>query len=289
MGCLRARTDEKSGNGCFSCRGLQRKCALVGACGCVRSQEEHARLMLAMSQFSLDQFPLAARNFALSSDLAMEDARAAYAWAYSLVRTNQPRQANAIADILQTRSLPQDIQLLVCKLYTASESFELAIPCLKKLIQNNPAMPDTHYELGLLIRLDRHSEALPELRAELAINPKDIDAQYDLAYLLLETSEKEEAVRLLHSVLASNPNHTQAQYQLGKLLLEEGKTDDAIKHLEIAVRLSSADDFVHYQLQIAYRRAGRIEDANRELQKYKELKASKREDATRHEAHDSKP
>lgn len=252
-------------------------------------QEEHARLMLAMSQFSLDRFPLAAKNFALAGDLAMEDARAAYAWAYSLVRTNQPRQANAIADILQTRSLPQDVQLLVCKLYTASESFELAIPCLKKLIQNNPAMPDTHYELGAtLIRLDRHSEALPELRAELAINPKDIDAQYDLAYLLLETSEREEAVRLLQSVLASNPNYTQAQYQLGKVLLEEGKTDDAIEHLEIAVRLGSEDDFVHYQLQVAYRRAGRIEDANRELQKYKELKATRREDATRHEANDSR-
>lgn len=252
-------------------------------------QEGHSRLMLAMSQFSLEIFSEAARNFSLTSDLAMEDARTAYAWAYSLVRTNQPRQANAIADILQKRSLPQDVLLLVCKLYTASESFELAIPCLKNLIQTNPTMPDAHYELGAtLIRLDRPSEALPELRAELEINPKDIDAQYNLAYALLETSERKEAVRLLQSVLASNPDYAQAQYQLGKVLLEDGQTEGAIEHLEIAARLNPADDFVHYQLQGAYRRAGRIEDANRELQKYKELKATKREDATHHEAHDSR-
>ena len=251
-------------------------------------QEERARLMLAMSQFSLERFQDAAKNFALTSDLAMEDARTAYAWAYSLVRTNQPRQANAIGDILQTRTLPQDVQLLVCKLYTASESFELAIPCLKKLIQNSPTMADAHYELGAtLIRLDRPSEAIPELRAALSINPKDIDAQYNLAYALLETSEREEAVRLLQSVLTSNPNYAQAQYQLGKVLLEQGKTEDAIEHLQIAARLSPADDYVHYQLQVAYRRAGRVQDANRELEKYKELKAGKREDATRRQAHEA--
>jgi tetratricopeptide (TPR) repeat protein len=250
-------------------------------------QEERVRLMLAMSEFSQDRFQDAAKNFSLASDVAMEDGRTAYAWAYSLVRTNQPRQANAIADILQTRSLPQDIQLLVCKLYTASESFELAVPCLKKLIQNSSTMPNAHYELGAtLIRLDRPAEAIPELRAELAIDPKDIDAQYDLAYALLETSEKKESVNLLQSVLAINPSYTQAQYQLGKVLLEDGKIEPAIEHLEVATRLNPSDDFAHYQLQVAYRRAGRIEDANRELQKYKQLKAAKREDAS-HEVHES--
>lgn len=249
-------------------------------------EDERSRLMLAMSQFSLERFTDAAKNFAATSDLTMQDNRTAYAWAYSLVRTNQPQQANAIADILRTRSLPQDIRLLVCKLYTASESFELAIPCLRMLVQENPTMLDVHYELGAtLIRLNRPSEAIPELRAELAIDSKDIDAQYDLAYSLLETSQKEEAIRLLGSVLTENPNYTQAHYQLGKVLLESGKSEEAIEHLEIAARLNPANDFVHYQLQVAYRRIGRAEDANRELQRYKELKAAKREGVALHDSH----
>jgi hypothetical protein len=86
--------------------------------------------MLAISQFSLERFTDAAKNFAATGDLAMQDDRAAYAWAYPLVRTNQPQQANAISDILGTRSLPQDTCLLVCELHTALESFELAIPRL---------------------------------------------------------------------------------------------------------------------------------------------------------------
>ncbi len=83
-----------------------------------------------------------------------------------------------------------------------------------------------------LIRLGKPNDAIPELREELKINPSDVDAQYDLAYALSETSHKEEALTLLHSVLALNPNYSQAHYQLGKMLLEEGKTEEAIGHLE---------------------------------------------------------
>ena len=251
--------------------------------------DQHSRLMLAMSLFSLERFSEAARNFSPISDLAMQDTRTAYAWAYSLVRTNQPQQANVIADILAARNLSPDVHMLVCKLYTASENYEHAIPCFRTIGSENPEMPGVHYELGAtLIRLDKPTDAIPELREELKINSRDIDAQYDLAYALLETSQKEEALSLLRSVLILNPNYPQAHYQLGKVLLEEGKTEEATGHLEVAARLDSDDAFVHYQLQVAYRRAGRTEDADKELQRYKAIKASKRDNTALHDGHESK-
>jgi tetratricopeptide (TPR) repeat protein len=240
--------------------------------------DQRSRLMLAMSLFSLERFSEAAKNFTAISDLAMQDARTAYAWAYSLVRTNQPEQANVIADILAARDLSPDIHLLVCKLYTASENYDHAIHCFRTITSENPEAPGVHYELGAtLIRLGNPTDAIPELREELKINPRDIDAQYDLAYALSETSHKEEALSLLRSVLALNSNYSLAHYQLGKVLLEEGKTEEAIGHLEAAAKLNPDDEFAHYQLQVAYRRAGRTEDANRELQRYKDIKASKRD------------
>ena len=252
-------------------------------------EDQRSRLMLAMSLFSLERFPDAAKNFTAIGDLAMQDTRTAYAWAYSLVRTDQPQKANAIADILAARDLSPDVHLLVCKLYTASENYEHAIPCFRAIAAANPEMAGVHYELGAtLIHLDKPADAIPELRVELKINPSDIDAQYDLAYALSETSHKEEALSLLHSVLALNPNYSQAHYQLGKMLLEEGKTEEAIGHLEAAAKLDPDDAFVHYQLQVAYRRAGRTEDANRELQRYKDIKASKRESVALHEGHEMK-
>jgi tetratricopeptide (TPR) repeat protein len=251
-------------------------------------KDERSRLMLAMSLFSLERFSDAAKNFSVISGLVMRDSRTAYAWAYSLVRSNQPKQANAIADMLAARDLSPDVHLLVCKLYTASENYEHAIPCLRTITSENPEMPGIHYELGAtLIHMGNPSDAIPELRAELKTNSGDIDAQYDLAYALLETSKKEEALSLLRSVLALNPEYPQAHYQLGKVLLEDEKTEEAIGHLEAAGRLSPNDPLVHYQLQVAYRRTGRTEDANKELQRYKDIKASKRNSMALHEGHET--
>jgi tetratricopeptide (TPR) repeat protein len=240
-------------------------------------KDQSSRLMLAMSQFSLERFTEAEKNFAPINKLAMQDPRTAYAWAYTLVRTHQPLQANGIADILSGQDLPPDARLLVCKLYTASETFARAISCLQRLAAMNPSMLDVHYELGAtLIRLDRPAEAITELRTELKLDPEDLDAKFYLAFALLQTQQKEAAIPLLRSVLATNPNYSEAQYQLGKVLLDQDNVDEAVEHLEAAAKLDADNAIVHYQLQVAYRRMGRTADATRELERYKDLKASQR-------------
>jgi tetratricopeptide (TPR) repeat protein len=246
--------------------------------------DQRSRLMLAMSLFTIEKFADAARNFAPIGDLAMQDTRSAYAWGFSLARTNQQQQANQIADALVTRDLTPDVRMLVCQLYNLTENYEHAVPCFRRLAEDNPIMPHAHFETGAtLVHLDRPAEAIPELRAELKLNPQDVDTQYYLAFALLETSQKDEGMQLLRTVIAEKPDHSQAQYQLGKVLLEDGKIDEAIPHLEIAAKLDPTSDYIHYQLQNAYRRAGRTDDANRELAIYKQIKASHRNTGPPHE------
>ena len=247
--------------------------------------DQRSRLMLAMSLFSIEKFNEAAQNFAPIGDAVMQDTRSAYAWAFSLARTHQEQQANQIIDTLAARDLAPDVHMLVCQLYNTTENYEHAVPCFKKLAEENPTMPRAHFETGAtLVHLDRPADAIPELRAELKLNPPDVDAQYYLAFALLETSQKDDAVSLLRTVIAEKPDHAQAQYQLGKVLLEDGKIDEAIPHLETAAKLDPYSDYIHYQLQAAYRRAGRIEDANRELEVYKQIKASHRNAGAAHES-----
>ncbi len=256
----------------------------------VSPSDQNGRLMLAMSQFSLEQFGEAAKNFSLVSGTVLEDPRATYAWAYSLIRTNQPQQANSLAGVLESRDLSPDVRMLVCKLYTASENYEHALRCLRGLASEPPDAAEVHYQIGAtLIRMDKPADAITELRAALKADPKDADAEYDLAFALLETSQKEEGTSYLRRLIAVNPDYPQAQYQLGKVLLEGGQTVDAIPYLETAAKLSPNDDFVHYQLQVAYRRSGRKEDADRELQRYKELKAGARDNATERLNRNAKP
>jgi tetratricopeptide (TPR) repeat protein len=239
--------------------------------------DKNSRLMLAMSLFSIERFHEAAGQFAPIEELTMQDPRSAYAWAYSLAHTNQQQHANDIANNLAARELSPDIHLLVCKLYTALENYEHALPCLQKILEQYPSMLNVHYEIGAtLVHMGRSGEAIPLLQAELTLNPDDVDAKYYLAYALLETSHREEAIMQLQSLISTDPQYSQAQYQLGKAMLEDNKTNEAVQHLEVAERLDPSSEYVHYQLQIAYRRAGRVEDANRELQVYKELKANRR-------------
>lgn len=240
--------------------------------------DERSRMMLAMSLFSLDKYKEATGQFALLPHTSLTDARAAYAYAYSLAHSGKPQQANQIADQLASQPLPAEVLSLVCHLYMDVENYEHSASCYRNAYQQYPTLKRAHYEVGAsLIHLDRPQEAVPELQQELTLSPNDPDVEYYLAYALLQTSHKPEAAKILESVVAAQPGHAEAQYQLGKLLLEDGKTDEAIQHLEIAENKDPAVDYIHYQLQIAYRKAGRAADAEREVKTYREIKARHRE------------
>ena len=64
--------------------------------------------------------------------------------------------------------------------------------------------------------------------------PRDVEDEYNLAYVLLRQSKTDEATDHLRAVLARHPDHPGANYQLGKALLDGGQTKEAITYLEAA-------------------------------------------------------
>jgi tetratricopeptide (TPR) repeat protein len=236
-----------------------------------------ARAMLAVSLYSSRQYAEAAQAFVSVGDGVYRDPRMAYAWAFSLARTNNPQKAIEVLNKLTATQLPKEMWLAVGDLYTQVDDQEDALRCFRKVIELDPSMERAHYFAGVaLIRLGRPSEAISEFEAELKLMPGEPDTEYNLAYALLETSQKDQALALLRKLLAAHPDHAQAQYQLGKELLASGDKDEAIPHLEAAARLDPEDDYIHYQLQAAYRKAGRTADADKELAVYREIKDRKR-------------
>jgi tetratricopeptide (TPR) repeat protein len=124
--------------------------------------------------------------------------------------------------------------------------------------------------------LERPEEAARELQGELQLDPDNIDAEFNLAFTLLQQSQNQQAVELWKKVLARNPDHAEANYELGKELLAEGKSPEALPYLEASVRLKPQFEPAHYQLQSAYRAVGRKDDADREAKIYRALKAKSR-------------
>jgi tetratricopeptide (TPR) repeat protein len=229
--------------------------------------------ILAISLFATERYANAAQVFGTLGDAAMTDPDMAYAWAFSLAHTNQPKQARAILEKLTSRQLPPEMLVSIGEVYNNLGEYEQALACFRKAVQQDPSIKKAHDDAGsALIRLDRPAEAIPELQAELKLNPDEPDTQYRLAYALLQTSQEDQAIIVLRTLVAAHPNHARARYDLGKELLETGKTEEAIQNLEVAAKLAPERAYVHYQLQSAYRKAERTSDADRELQLYRQIK-----------------
>jgi len=240
--------------------------------------DTQARAMLAISLYSAQKYPEAAKAFGEVGDGVYRDPRIAYAYADSLARSTDPKKTVEVLGKLTAQPLSKEMWMTAGDVYTQVDDYEDALRCFRKAIELDPTMDRAHHFAGVaLIRLGRPSEAIPDLEAELKLSPNDPDTQYNLAYALLETSQKDQAMSLLEKLITEHPNHAQAQYQFGKELLISGDKNEAIMHLEAAARLEPDVDYIAYQLQAAYRKAGRTSDADKEMQVYREIKDNQRE------------
>ena len=252
-------------------------------------QDLSLRAMLGMALFNTNSFAEAAQAFTPLGDNAFRDPRIAYAWAISLIKTNQYQPASTVLEKLQTQQSSTEILLLVARAWTEMGYYPQAAAASHKALQIDSQLPRAHFIAGnAYMRLEKYDEAVNEFRAEMAVSPSDVENEYNLAYALLRQSKTDEALGHLRAVLTQAPEHAGANYQLGKALLDGGQTKDAISYLEAAARLSPDLDYVHYQLQMAYRKDGRREEADRELAVYKQIKADKRESSVRRLEENSK-
>jgi cytochrome c-type biogenesis protein CcmH/NrfG len=134
------------------------------------------------------------------------------------------------------------------------------------------APQDSYGRLGMGIALSFSGEAKDSanvLRAQLARNPKDADANYFLAQVLLQQSSEpgtpkfEEARAALRKALAAKPDFIQARFLEAKIDLQLHHDSDAIANLERTVELDPTFGNAIYLLLQAYARTGRKEVAEK--------------------------
>lgn len=242
------------------------------------SNDVPIRAMLGMAYFGSDKFAEAAKTFAPLGVQGMQDSAVGYAWAASLARTGELKQASEVLSQYEKGNRSPESLLLVGQLWIEIGDYARSVASLHRALQADSGLPKAHYFSGqAYIRWEHWSEAADEFKAELVLVPTDPDAKFNLGFVSLQQSNVEEAAELFKQVITLHPDHAKSQYELGKILMDRGQMKEAIDHLEAAARLSPQTDYIHYQLQAAYRKESRIADADRELELYKELKAKSRE------------
>jgi tetratricopeptide (TPR) repeat protein len=237
-----------------------------------------ARATLGSAYFSTDNYTEAARTIAPLGQRASQDVTLGYAWAASLARLGELKEATQILSEYEKIQLAPDAVVLVGQLWADMGDYSRAVQAFRRALDGDPLVPKAHYFAGLAqLHWNHENDALAEFNAALRLVPDDVDAKIGIGYVYMQQGKQAEAMELFTSVIATHPESGNAHYQLGKLLLEAGRVDESVSHLEAAAHAMPQSDYVHYQLQSAYRKEARTADADRELQIYKELKAKNRE------------
>ncbi|MEZ5363887.1 MAG: tetratricopeptide repeat protein [Bryobacterales bacterium] len=142
----------------------------------------------------------------------------------------------------------------------------------KALEKAPPRTLNLHYRLGRALLMESHEPAAleaarKEFEAELALNPNDPVAEYQVAQILQVQQKPDQAATRLERAIELDPNFAEALIALSRNKLDRNDAAGAIALLEKAVALAPKSESAHYSLMIAYRNAGRRDDAKRMQQR----------------------
>jgi tetratricopeptide (TPR) repeat protein len=172
--------------------------------------------------------------------------------------------------------------------------YEAAVREYRDVLKQDPDRPGIHFRIGRTLLAQAAAtaeeglaaglrrEAVQELERELAIDPTNATAAYELGEVHRRAGRLDEAQRLFEAAVAHYPDFEQARLGLGRVLLAAGKAEPAVPHLRKAVALDPESEVAYYQLARAYQALGNVAGQQEALAKYQALRARKQErtDAT---------
>jgi tetratricopeptide (TPR) repeat protein len=147
--------------------------------------------------------------------------------------------------------------------------FSEAVAEYRKAIDKSSRTIGLHYRLGRALLMTSHDpgaleQALREFQAELALNPHDAVAEYQVAQIFQAQGKVSQASAGFERAIALDSNFAEPLVALGKLRMEQKNDAEAISLLLRAVRIAPGSESARYSLMMAYRNAGRMEEARRE-------------------------
>lgn len=188
---------------------------------------------------------------------------------YIAARLHMRAWNDTIYQLYKTNPSSYRVNQISGEILETQGQFGAAVAEYRKALEKNPAAVNLHFRLGRALLMSSHSpevlaEALGEFETELARNPQDSVAHYQVAQILLAEQKPADAASRLERALALNPDFPEALIALGKLRLDAKRNDDAIALLTRAVKLMPRSESAHYSLMLAYRNAGKMAEARSE-------------------------
>lgn len=124
--------------------------------------------------------------------------------------------------------------------------WEQAKSCFQYLIELDPEIFLGHYNLAVVLQNQKYdSEAISAYLRALKINPKDLDALKQLAYLYYTNRQNDLAQECFQKILQLEPNHGEIYEILGFIAEKQGKLSKCISLLNEALRINPDNPKLH--------------------------------------------
>ncbi|HYW47049.1 MAG TPA: tetratricopeptide repeat protein [Bryobacteraceae bacterium] len=188
---------------------------------------------------------------------------------YEAAKVHMKEWNDAVFQMYQKAPASFRVNQLSGEIFETEGRYPEAAAEYRKAIQKNPAALSLHFRLGRALLLQSHDpanmrEARKEFEAELALNPSDAVAEYEVGQILQAGQNSALAAARFEKAVSLDPNFAEALIALAKTKSDAKRYVEAIPLLERAAKLQPASESAHYSLMLAYRNAGRMEDAQRE-------------------------
>ncbi len=162
-------------------------------------------------------------------------------------------------------------------------SYDAAITEYRQVLALDPRRPGIHYRLGrtLLARARQTTSsedlasAQKEFEQELAVDPLNGNAAYEMAEARRNGGQFEEARKLFEQALKSHPDFEEAQLGLASVLMSQQKPQQALPHLQKAIELNPENEVSWYRLSQVQRSLGNSKEAQDAFAKYQSLHQQK--------------
>jgi tetratricopeptide (TPR) repeat protein len=166
------------------------------------------------------------------------------------------------------------------------KNYDSALEEYKKVLALAPGRPGVHYRIGRVYlararppfsEADAEAQAARAFEQELAVDPTNADAAYELGELSRKAGDLDKARELFTSAVEHYPEFEEGLVGLGRVLVSQGKPELALVPLKKAVAINPKDDVAHFQIYQAYRALGNGAEAQKAQAEFQRLRAQKRE------------
>jgi predicted Zn-dependent protease len=164
----------------------------------------------------------------------------------------------------------------------SQKDFDAAIVAFNHVLTIDPRRPGIHYRLGRVYMARFHELQKPEdqqaaareFSAELAIDPENGNARYELANFNASHGNLDDATKQYRSVVERYPDFVEALVGLAGAYLASQRPTEAIPLLERATRLRPEDEVAWYRLAQADGATGNKPGQAKALEEFTRLHSS---------------